>query len=156
MALAKNTGYHNIFFDVALDGVRDILVSEFNYGKIYIAPTILHQEPFSIRIWGDSAETSQLTNSSWQKQYNITIFLYLIEANPGEEFYNQFYSDSEKIYQLLFNNTVKTISVSGTDYTWIDGTPEDISYNNFEGEEEEVEGLNVASITFNCKIFRED
>ena len=156
MALVKNTDYHNIFFDVALDGVRDILVAEFNYGKIYIAPTILHQDPFSIRIWGESAETTQLTNSSWQKQYNITIFLYLIESNPGEEFYNQFYSDSEKIYQLLFNNTVKTITVSGKDYTWIDGVPEDISYNDFEGEEEDVEGLNVASITFNCKIFNED
>ena len=35
MPLTLNTGYENIFYDVVLDGLRDILISEFNYGKIY-------------------------------------------------------------------------------------------------------------------------
>jgi hypothetical protein len=30
--------YENVFFDYCLDPLRDIFISEYSYGKIYIAP----------------------------------------------------------------------------------------------------------------------
>ena len=74
--------YENVFYDFVMDPLRDLFISEYNYGNIYIAPSVIHQDPFSIRIWGDSADTSEYLANAWQKQYNAQISLYLIEANP--------------------------------------------------------------------------
>ena len=148
--------YDNVFFDFCLDPLRDLFTSDFNYGKIYIAPEIKHKDSFSIRIWGLNAESEMYVASGWQKQYNIEIALYEIETNPGEAFYKQFYNDSERIYQLLFNNKSKSTTIGSTTHAWIDGVCEGFTINEFVGAEEEIEGLNVAKYVFNCKIIRED
>ncbi|QDP54239.1 MAG: hypothetical protein Unbinned4234contig1003_25 [Prokaryotic dsDNA virus sp.] len=147
--------YENIFYDYVMSPMRNLLFDEFNYGKIYIAPNILHLDNFSIRIWGDSIETVETLSSTWQKQYNLGISLYCIEKNPQENFYKQFYGDIERIYQLLFDNckVVATTSDSIT-HTWIDGVCESFLINDFEEGEEEVEGLNVCKFNFNCKVMR--
>ena len=147
--------YDNVFYDYCLDPLRDIFISEYNYGKIYIAPEIKHKDSFSIRIWGEGSETEEYLASAWQKQYNIVIALYEIEVNPGEVFYKQFYNDAERIYQLLFNNKSKSTTIGSTTRKWIDGVCEGFSINEFSGEEAEIEGLNTAKFTFNCKIIRE-
>ena len=156
--------YENVFYDYVMDPLRDLFITEYNYGKIYIAPSILHKDPFSIRIWGDSAETSEYLASAWQKQYNVEISLYEIETNPSEVYFKQFYNDIERIYQLLFSNAkTKSTTVTGSGnnsssvtHVWIDGVCEDFTINEFAGEEEVIEGLNVCRYTFNCKIMRED
>ena len=148
--------YENVFFNYCLDPLRDLFISEYTYGKIYIAPGIMHKDPFSIRLWGLSAESEMYVASAWQKQYNVEISLYEVETNAGEDFYKQFYNDAERIYQLLFNNKSKSTTVGSTTHTWIDGVCEGFTINEFEGEEEEMEGLNVAKFVFNCKIIRED
>ena len=157
--------YENVFYDFVMDPLRDLFISEYNYGNIYIAPSVIHQDPFSIRIWGDSADTSEYLANAWQKQYNAQISLYLIEANPGEIFYKQFYNDVERIYQLLFTNA-KTNSTtlsggsgsnaSSVTHKWIDGVCDGFSINDFEGGEEDIEGLNVCRFNYNCKITRVD
>ena len=83
--------YENVFYDFVMDPLRDLFITEYNYGKIYISPQILHKDPFSIRIWGNMAETSEYLNSAWQKQYNVEVSLYEIETNPGEVYFKQFY-----------------------------------------------------------------
>ena len=148
--------YENVFFDYCLDPLRDIFISEYSYGKIYIAPEIQHKDPFSIRLWGTSASTEIYVASGWQQQYNVEIALYEIETRPGEEFYKQFYNDAERIYQLLFNNKSKTTTVDSITHTWIDGVCEGYTINEFVGGEEEIEGLNTVKYEFNCKIIRED
>jgi len=148
--------YDNVYFDYCLDPLRDLFIAEYNYGKVYIAPSLLHKDNFSIRIWSNNTETIELFASAWQKQYNISIYLYEIETNPGEAYYKQFYNDIERIYSLLFNNPTKSTTVDTTTYTWIDGVCDSIEINEFEGDEEEVEGLNVARFNFNCKIIREN
>ena len=156
--------YENIFYDFIMDPIRDIFITEYNYGKIYIAPSILHQDPFSIRIWGNSSDTHEYFTSAWQKQYNIEISLYEIEKNPSEKYFKQFYNDIERIYQLLFANAkTKSTSVTGSGnnssavtHVWIDGVCDEFTINEFEGEEEEIDGLNVCRFIFNCKIMRED
>ena len=156
--------YENVFYDFVMDPLRDLFIAEYAYGKIYIAPSILHQDPFSIRIWGNSTETNEYFTSAWQKQYNVEISLYEIEKNPGEAYFKQFYNDIERIYQLLFANAkTKSTSVTGSGnnssavtHVWIDGVCEEFTINEFEGDEEEIDGLNVCKFIFNCKIMRED
>ena len=156
--------YENVMYDYVLVPLRDLFITEYNYGKIYIAPSILHEDPFSIRLWGDSAGTNQYLTSTWQKQYNVEVSLYEIEKNPGENYYKQFYSDIERIYQLLFTNAkTNSTSVTGSGnnssavtHVWIDGVCDEFTINEFEGDEEEIEGLNVCKFIFNCKIMRED
>ena len=157
--------YENVLYDFVMDPLRDLFITEYTYGKIYIAPTILHKAPFSIRIWGNSAETSEYLASAWQKQYNVEVSLYEIETNPGEAYFKQFYNDIERIYQLLFANAkAKSTTLSGgsgnntnsVSHSWIDGVCEDFTINEFVGEEDTIEGLNVCKYTFNCKITRVD
>ena len=156
--------YENVFYDFVMDPLRDLFATEYSYGKIYIAPSILPQDPFSIRIWGNSAETEEYFTSTWQKQYNVEVSLYEIETNPGEVYYKQFYNDIERIYQLLFANAkTKSTTVTGSGnnsssvtHVWIDGVCDEFTINEFEGDEEEIEGLNVCRFIFDCKIMRED
>ena len=156
--------YENVFYDYIMDPLRDLFITEYTYGKIYIAPSILHQDPYSIRIWGNEAETEEYFASAWQKQYNMEISLYEIEKNPGEEYFKQFYNDIERIYQLLFANAkAKSTTVTGSgnnsnavSHSWIDGKCDEFIINEFEGDEEEIEGLNVCKFIFDCKIMRED
>ena len=156
--------YENVLYDFVMDPLRDLFITEYNYGKIYIAPSILHKDPFSIRIWGNSAETDTYVASAWQKQYNIEISLYEIEKNPGEQYFKQFYNDIERIYQLLFTNAKSkstTVTGSGNNsnsvtHVWIDGVCEEFTINEFQEGEEEIEGINVCKFIYNCKIMRED
>ena len=134
--------------------MRDLFITEYNYGKIYIAPEILHKDPFSIRIWADSSETIELFNSAWQKQYNVAIYLYEIETNPGEAFYKQFLNDSERIYQLLFSKNNLSTTVGSTTLNYYDGVVESMTINDFVDEEDEIEGLNVCKFEFNCTLSR--
>ena len=156
--------YENVFYDYVMDPLRDLFIEEYSYGKIYISPSILHKDPFSIRIWGNSAETDEYLANAWQKQYNIEISLYEIEKNPGENYYKQFYSDIERIYQLLFTNAkIKKSAVAGSgnnastvSHQWVNGICEEFTINDFGEGEEEIDGLNVCKFIFNCKIMRVD
>jgi hypothetical protein len=104
--------YDNIFYSWVLEPVKKILVNEFVAAtgasdlRIYISPKILYTQPFSIRIWGDSAEAVDYNQSEWVRKYNLTIILYFIHKNSDgdERFYKQFYADIEKVCQILFDN----------------------------------------------------
>ena len=157
--------YENVFYDFVMEPLRDLFVTEYNYGTIYIAPSILHQASFSIRIWGNEAETNEYYATAWQKQYNVGISLYEIEQNPSEAYYKKFYNDIERIYQLLFTNAKKkstTLSdgsgnnTSSVTHAWIDGKCDELTINEFEEGEDEIKGLNVCKFIFNCKITREN
>ena len=158
MALALNSTYQNVFYDYVLDDIRDSLVSEFGAARVYIAPEIKHKDTFQIRIWGTSSgETERITNSEWQKQYNIDIVVYGIDKNGDERFYKQFYQDTERVYQSLWNNYKggKEVTVSTVALTLLDGTVENIEY--LVGEEDaEIDGLHQAVISFNILAQRED
>ena len=154
--------YENVFYDFVMDPLRDLFITEYAYGNIYIAPSIIHQVPFSIRIWGNSATGEIISAKTWHKEFNIEISLYEIESNPGEDFFKQFYNDITRIYQLLFENAktnATTLSGSGNNtssktHTWLDGKCEEYSINEFDGAEETIEGLNVCRFIFNCTVIR--
>ena len=158
MALAIDSTYQNVFYDFVLDSIRDVLISEFNYGKIYIAPNILHKDPFQIRICGtNQEETDNLSGNEWQKQYFVEIELGAISQNPNEQFYKQFYQDSERIYQSLWNNFKGSYSttVGSNTFHLIDGVVDGIEYT-IDDEDEGIEGLHLATIDFNILANRPD
>ena len=155
MSLVLNTTYENVFYDVVLDGLRDILISEYRYGKIYIAPEIKYQDPFSIRLWGTDANTEIFTATEWQKQYNVEIVMYFIEQNPTERFYKQVYQDAERLNQLIFNNQTKTITVDSREFVWLSGEIESIEVNAENEVEEDIKGLNSVLLSFSCLVSRE-
>ena len=149
--------YANIFWNFVLDPLRDLLISEYSYGKIYIAPSILHQEPFSIRIWGNTVDTLEYTVESTLRQHNIEVALYMIETNPGEAFYKQFFNDGERLYQLLFENKTKSTTStnsSGTSVTreWLGGIVDTMTINELTDTEEDINGLHAIKCDFNCKL----
>ena len=146
--------YDNVWFNYILDPIRDFFVTEYNYGKIYISPQILHKDPFSIRIWGNECETVNYNQNEWVKRYMNEIFLYEIETNPGEEFYKQFLNDAERIYQLLFSKNNLSTTVGSTTLNYYDGVVDSMTINDFVGEEEDIEGLNVCKFEFNCTLSR--
>ena len=88
------------------------------------------------------------------KQYKNEIFLYEIETNPGEAFYKQFLNDSERLYQLLFSKNNLSTTVGSTTLNYYDGVVESMTINDFVGEEEDIEGLNVCKFEFNCTLSR--
>ena len=147
--------YENVFYDYVMDPLRDLFISEYNYGKIYISPQILHKDPFSIRIWGNECETISYNQNEWVKQYINEISLYEIEKNPGEAFYKQFLNDAERIYQLLFSKNNLSTTVDSTTLNYYDGVVESMTINDFVGEEDDIEGLNVCRFEFNVTLSRE-
>ena len=146
--------YDNVWFDFILDPIRDFFITEYNYGKIYISPSILHKDPFSIRIWGNSTETISYNQNEWVKQYINEISLYEIEKNPSEAFYKQFLNDAERIYQLLFSKNNLSTTVDSTTLNYYDGVVESMIINDFVGEEDDIEGLNVCRFEFNVTLSR--
>ena len=146
--------YENVWFNFILDPIRDFFITEYNYGKIYISPSILHKDPFSIRIWGNECETISYNQNEWVKQYKNEIFLYEIETNPGEAFYKQFLNDSERIYQLLFSKNYVSTTFDSTTLNYYDGVVESMDINEYVGEEEGIEGLNVCRLIFNVTLSR--
>ena len=146
--------YDNVWYEFILDPIRDFFITEYNYGKVYISPKMLHQDPFSIRIWGNECETISYNQSEWVKGYTNEIFLYEIEKNPKEAFYKQFLNDSERIYQLLFSKNSLTTTVNSTTLNYYDGVVESMIINEFDEVEQEVDGLNVCRFEFNVTLSR--
>ncbi|MAH48777.1 hypothetical protein CMI37_23320 [Candidatus Pacearchaeota archaeon] len=146
--------YDNVWFNYILDPIRDFFITEYTYGKVYISPSILHKDPFSIRIWGNSTETISYNQSEWVKRYSNEISLYEIETNPSEAFYKQFLNDSERIYQLLFSKNYVSTTFDSTTLNYYDGVVESMDINEYVGEEEGIEGLNVCRLIFNVTLSR--
>ena len=144
--------YNNVFYDYVLDPLRDALIDEFNYGAVYISPEFKDMGTVSIRLFGTESEVESYDLDHWTKKYTIEIAMYLIESNPTEGFYKQLYNDSERLFQLLFTNKTKETTVDSTTMNWHGGVVEDVTINELDEGEEEVEGLNVIKTTFECFV----
>ena len=151
MALVLDTSYSNVFYTNVLAKLRSIITTDRAY-TVYISPDYKDHGSYSIRLWGSSAETDVLLASEWRRVYNVVIALYSTGEDGDEAFYEQFYSDAERLFQLLYNNTEN----GAASYPWHDGVVGDVSYDEFEGGEDAVDGLHVARFSFSCRISRAD
>ena len=151
MALVLDTSYSNVFYTNVLAKLRSIITTD-RACTVYVSPEYKDHGSYSIRLWGSSAETDILLASEWRRVYNVVIALYSIGEDGDEAFYEQLYSDAERLYQLLYNN-----KESGTaTFSWYDGVVGDITFDEFEGAEDVVDGLHVARFSFSCRIDRTD
>lgn len=156
MALVRDTTYQNIFYDYVLKGLKSIINTDLSHADVYVAESIQNTTSFQVKLWGVSSTDIETWTSAHLKTYNVDIAVYMIESNPTEKFYEEFYARSERMYQLLFNNQTKAITVGSKELTWIDANVESIIYNDFAGDEVDVDGLHKISYAFNCKVERED
>ena len=151
MALVLDTTYSNVFYTNVLVKLRSIITTDRSC-TVYISPAYKDHGSYSIRLWGASAETDVMHASEWRKLYNVAIALYSLGEDGDEAFYEQFYSDAERLYQLLYNN-----KESGTaTFSWYDGVVGEMIFDDFEGGEDAVDGLHVARFSFSCRIDRAD
>ena len=155
MPLTINNTYQNVGFDYILDGLRDILIAEFAYGDIYISPVMKGIDPFQVKLWITNSTTEEHTAQSWTKSYTVSIELFMIDAHPDENSYKQLHQDTERIYQSLFNNSHKEITVASNALQWYNGRADTITINDFEEDEASVEGLLKSTISFTCFISRQ-
>jgi len=151
MALVLDTSYNNFFYTYVIVELRSMITTDRAW-TVYISPDYKDHGSYSIRLWGSSAETDVILANEWRKLYNVVIALYSTGEDGDEAFYEQFYSDSERLYQLLYNNTEN----GAASYPWHDGVIGDVSYDEFEGDEDAVDGLHVARFSFSCRISRTD
>tara|TARA_R100000808_G_scaffold23896_1_gene53723 strand:- start:594 stop:1049 length:456 start_codon:yes stop_codon:yes gene_type:complete len=149
MALVLNTTYNNVFYTNVLAKVRSIITTD-RACTVYISPTYRDHGSYSIRLWGLSAETDELFATEWRKLYNTEIAVYSMGDDNDERFYEQLYSDAERLYQLLFNN----VNNGAASFPWHDGVVGEITFDDFTGGEEAVDGLHVARFTFSCRLSR--
>ena len=156
MALILGTTYDNIWFNVVIDKIRDVITTDRNYSNAYISPTYKENGSYSVRIWGNSADTVQYVANEWNKRYELEIVLYEIIPSADEQFYKTFYADIERLYQVLFNNRVNSVTSDGNTYKYSDGQVGDITINDLTEAEEAVDGLHSATFTFSCSVFRPD
>ena len=151
MALVLDTSYGNVFYKNVLVQLRSIITTD-RACKVYISPFYQDHGSYSIRLWGASAETDIMLASEWRKLYSVVIALYSMGDDNDEAFYEQLYSDAERLYQLLYNNN----EAGSTALSWYDGVVNDITFDEFEGDEEAVDSLHVARLSFSCRINRTD
>ena len=150
LQLDSANGYVNAYWDYVLREIRAFLMDSSNYGNVYIAPSIEQGSSQSIRLWGSSFETQNLWKDKWTKQYEVDINLYAISQTNSEDFYRNFYEESERIYQLMYNNKISTNST----LAWYNGEVSDIVFDELEDEEDGIEGLHKANFSFTCLIDR--
>ena len=151
MALVLDSTYNNVFYDNVLQKLRSIITTD-RTCTVYVSPTYKDRGSYSIRMWGLSAETDIMHSSEWRKLYNVELALYAIGEDGNERFYEQLYSDAERLYQLLYNN-----KESGTaTFSWYDGEVGEMVFDDFTDDEEDVDGLHVARFSFSCRIDRAD
>ena len=151
MALVLDTSYNNVFYENVLKKLRSIITTD-RACTVYISPFYQDHGSYSIRLWGSSAETDVLHANEWRKLYNTELAIYTMGEDNDERFYEQLYSDAERLYQLLYNN-----KESGTaTFSWYDGVVGDMTFDEFAGDEDAVDGLHVARLSFSCRLSRVD
>ena len=104
MALVLDTTYNNVFYDNVLQKLRSIITTD-RACTVYVSPVYKDMGSYSVRMWGSSAETDEIFANEWRKLYNVELAIYAIGEDGNERFYEQLYSDAERLYQLLYNNT---------------------------------------------------
>ena len=151
MALVLGTTYDNVFYDNVLNKMRSIIVTD-RACSVYISPTYKDMGSYSIRLWGSGMETDLMMANEWRKLYTMELALYSMGEDNDERFYEQLYSDAERLYQLLFNNK----SNGAASFPWHDGEVGEVVFDEFVDDEADIDGLHVAKFSFSCRLSRAD
>ena len=142
--LKKDYQYNNVLWEEIIQRVQEIIRNEYNISP-YIAPSLNRKTPSPFRIWSSSHITKTLYTGGWHKGYTISVNHYL-KTEDSERFYKKLYQESERLYQLFFNNQgTKTNKLLG----FFGARPNGIQILQ-EGDYFKIEVL------FICEVFRSD
>ena len=142
--LKKDYGYSSVLWEEVIQRVQEIIRDEYNVSP-YIAPTLNLKTPSPFRIWTQAQSTEALYGGAWHKEYTISVNHYL-KTEDSERFYRKVYEESERLYQLFFNNQgTKSTEILG----FFGGEPGGIQITQ-EGDYFRIEVL------FSCQVFRAD
>tara|TARA_R100000655_G_scaffold41927_1_gene77860 strand:- start:330 stop:3035 length:2706 start_codon:yes stop_codon:yes gene_type:complete len=142
--LKKDYQYSSVLWEEVMQRVQEIIRDEYNISP-YVSPTLNPKTPSPFRIWSSAQGTDALYVGAWHKEYTISVNHYL-KAEDSERFYRKVYEESERLYQLFFNNqgtqSTQTLGFFG-------GRPEGIQISQ-EGDYFRIEVL------FTCEVLRAD
>ena len=142
--LQKNYDYSNVLWEEIYQRIKTIIRDEYNVSP-YISPELNTKINSPFRIWSDLEGTESLFVGGWHKMYTISINQYF-KKEDSERFYQRLYQDSERLYQLFFNNQgTQEAELLG----FFDGKPQEVSIS------EEDEYFRV-EVIFTCNVFRHD
>jgi len=142
--LKKDYQYSSVLWEEVMQRVQEIIRDEYNISP-YVSPTLNPKTPSPFRIWSSAQGTDALYVGAWHKEYTISVNHYL-KTEDSERFYRKVYEESERLYQLFFNNqgtqSTQTLGFFG-------GRPEGIQISQ-EGDYFRIEVL------FTCEVLRAD
>ena len=142
--LTKDYQYSSVLWEKIMQRAQEIIRDEYNISP-YISPSFNISNPSSFRIWSSAQGTETMFPGAWHKEYTISVNYYL-KTEDSERFYQKLYQESERLYQLFFNN-------QGTNSNQIlgffGGEPQGIQITR-ENDYFRIEVL------FTCKVFRAD
>ena len=142
--LKKDYQYSSVLWEEVMQRVQEIIRDEYNISP-YVSPTLNPKTPSPFRIWSSAQGTDALYVGAWHKEYTISVNHYL-KTEDSERFYKKVYEESERLYQLFFNNqgtqSTQTLGFFG-------GRPEGIQISQ-EGDYFRIEVL------FTCEVLRAD
>tara|TARA_Y100001963_G_scaffold81850_1_gene113520 strand:- start:4 stop:2337 length:2334 start_codon:yes stop_codon:yes gene_type:complete len=142
--LKKDYQYSSVLWEEVMQRVQEIIRDEYNISP-YVSPTLNRKTPSPFRIWSSAQGTETLYAGAWHKEYTISVNHYL-KTEDSERFYKKLYQESERLYQLFFNNQgTKSTEILG----FFGGEPEGIQISQ-EGDYFRIEVL------FTCQVFRAD
>ena len=146
------SSFDNVFYTNVLKELRSIISTEFAGRKVYINPIKdSDSSEFSVRIWGLSSELDEQYAGleGWRRRYNTEIVAYFKIQKANDLVWEQFFRDTERLQQVLYNNT----KIDGSNNLgWYEGnvTEMEIGYE----EDLEDENLYLVRFEFSCRINR--
>ena len=149
-----DTDYSNHLWANVLDKMQELFTTELDVYRTYISPSYQEKGNLSIRIWPMSAQADEVRGTTqWSRVNNIEISIYTKSKSDDDLFYKQYFQDFENVYQLLFDNLNKPSTLAST-FHWIDGTVDNVTFNEMTDDEQEVDGLHVTRLEFSCTTIR--
>ncbi len=144
--------FDNVFYTHVLKELQLIIRKQFDGRTVYINPEKLNDnKEFSVRIWGlDSELDEQYAGlEGWRRKYNTEIVLYQKIETPNDLVWEQFFRDTERLQQLLYNNT----KIDGSsNLGWFEGNVTEMII----GADEVIDDEKIYAVRFefSCRINR--
>ena len=147
------TSFDNVFYTHVLKEIQSLLRAEFPGRKTYIGPAKEDDtSTWSCRIWGLMSELDEQYAGleGWRRLYTSEILIYFSQDKFNEQAYEQMFRDTERLQQILYNNTV----IDGSNNLgWFDGNVVSMDIAD-QSEDLDYDGLMSIRFEFSCRINR--
>lgn len=150
--MIKGTDYQDTLWSKTTNRIRTIVNASLKKYNTYIAPEYTESGNCSIRIWPTTIELVEMFgNTGWRRRENFEIVYYEKTSTDNYNFYEQFFTNFDEIYQFMFNETNEdNPGGSGNSLYWFDGKVDSVVINELTDDESEINGLHSIKLNFSC------